>query len=90
MEDKKSVIFWAAKCFGYDSVKDLQYEVIEEILGGRDVFTVLPTGFGKSFCYGCLPWIFDKVCKPAQPTIVCVISPLVAIIKEQVLLQMET
>ena len=33
MEDKKSMIFQAAKCLGYDSVKSLQYEVIEEIHG---------------------------------------------------------
>ena len=31
MEDK---FFRAAKCLGYDGVKDLQYEVIEEIHGG--------------------------------------------------------
>ena len=33
MEDKKSVVFWDDKCFDYDSVEDLQYEVIEEIHG---------------------------------------------------------
>ena len=34
MEDQKSVLFQAAKCLGYNSVKDLQYEVIDEIDGG--------------------------------------------------------
>ena len=33
----------AAKCLGYDSVKDLQYKVIEEILDRREIFIVLPT-----------------------------------------------
>ena len=33
MEDKKSVIFWAANHLGCDSVKDLQYEMTTEIHG---------------------------------------------------------
>lgn len=32
MEDKKSMIIQAAKCLSFDSVKDLRYEVIEEII----------------------------------------------------------
>ena len=27
----------------------------------RDVFPVLPMGYGKSLCYGCLPIVFDKL-----------------------------
>ena len=44
----------AAKQLGYGALKDLQMEIIKVIATGRDVFAVLPTGYGKSLCYGCL------------------------------------
>ncbi|XP_065892414.1 uncharacterized protein [Dysidea avara] len=74
----------AAKHLGYNEVKDLQMKVISEVLSGHDVFAVLPTGYGKSLCYGCLPLAFDEIFKPIKPSIVCVISPLTAIIEDQV------
>jgi len=80
----EGAIFRAAKRIGYDSVKELQLEVIQKVITGNDIFAVLPTGFGKSLCYGCLPFVFDEIYKPEQPTIVCVISPLVGIIEDQV------
>ena len=52
---------------------------------GRDVFVCLPTGYGKSFCYGCLPIVFDhlKLKNGENRSIVVVVTPLVAIMKEQ-------
>ena len=44
----------AAKQLGYE---DLQLEIIKGIATGRDVFAVLPTGYGKSLCYGRLPLV---------------------------------
>ena len=71
-----------AKRLGYkDGLKDLQRQVVG---GGRDVFGVLPTGYGKSLCYGCLPWTFDKIGNSPEPSIVCVVTPLTAIIEDQV------
>ena len=39
---------------GYSSMKPEQVEVAVVLIEGRDVFTILPTGFGKSLCYACL------------------------------------
>ena len=38
-----------------------QLRVTETFVQGRDVFAVLPTGYGKSLCYACLPIVFDKL-----------------------------
>ena len=46
------------------------------------MFVTLPTGYGKSFCFGCLPVVFRQLlCKPA---IVLVVSPLLALMADQV------
>ena len=50
---------------------------------GRDVFAVLPTGYGKSLCYGCLPLVFDRLHDGEERSIVVVVSPLIAIMKDQ-------
>ena len=87
MDDENivSAIDKAARTLGYDVIKELQLKVIKEVIKGKDVFAVLPTGYGKSLCYGCLPLAFDEIYKPQEPSIVCVISPLTAIIEDQVL-----
>lgn len=74
----------AAKQLGYDSLRDLQLEVIKGVVSGQDVFAVLPTGYGKSLCYACLPAVFDSLHQPTKPSIVCVVTPLTAIIQDQV------
>ena len=84
LEFMKHAIDKAGKSVGYNEAKELQWKVIAEVASGHDVFAVLPTGFGKSFCYGCLLLVFDEMISPSQPSIVCVISPLTAIIEDQV------
>ena len=51
----------AVKKLGYEKLKELQLEVITGIVNGHDVFAVMPTGYGKSLCYGCLPRVFDTL-----------------------------
>ena len=71
-----------ASSLGFYNLKDEQLEVMTSFLCGN-VFAVLPTGFGKSLCYACLPGAFDKLRK-SDGSIVIVISPLTALIKDQV------
>ena len=54
------------------------------MLKGLDVLVVLPTGYDKSIVYQSLPWLSVFTGKKQSP-IVLVISPLVALMKNQVL-----
>ncbi len=42
--------------FGYESFRPLQEEIIRDVLAGKDVFAVLPTGGGKSPASSCRRW----------------------------------
>jgi ATP-dependent DNA helicase RecQ len=63
-------------CFGFDDFRPGQEGVIEQILKGKPVLAVMPTGAGKSLCYQVPSQILDG------PTIV--VSPLVALMDNQV------
>ena len=60
-EVAKSVITKCIQKLGYLQLKPEQLKVIMEFVNGRDVFAVLPTGYGKTLCYACLPLIFDEL-----------------------------
>jgi ATP-dependent DNA helicase RecQ len=62
--------------FGFTSFRPLQEEIIRDSLAGKDVFALLPTGGGKSLCFQ-LPAM-------AQPGLTVVVSPLIALMKDQV------
>ena len=81
----ESAIGKAAQNLGYDFVKAEQLKVISSVVRGQDVFAVLPTGFGKSFCFSVLPYVHDQLFPGHEASIVIVITPLTAIMKDQVI-----
>ncbi|HEV8378738.1 MAG TPA: RecQ family ATP-dependent DNA helicase [Tepidisphaeraceae bacterium] len=62
--------------FGLEDFRPAQREVIEEVLGGRDVLCVMPTGAGKSLCY--------QLPAAAGGGLSIVVSPLISLMQDQV------
>lgn len=65
-----------SRWWGFDTLRPLQSEAIAAALAGRDSVVVMPTGGGKSLCYQLPPLVGE--------TTDVVISPLVALMKDQV------
>ena len=64
------------KYWKHDQFRSLQNEIIDSVVSGRDTLAILPTGGGKSICFQVPALMTEGIC--------LVISPLVALMKDQV------
>jgi ATP-dependent DNA helicase RecQ len=62
--------------FGFDELRGQQSKAVEAALNARNSMVIMPTGGGKSLCYQLPAMILEKP--------VLVISPLIALMKDQV------
>src|ERR1700712_3554042 len=62
--------------FGYSEFRAGQREVLEHLMGGKDVLAVFPTGAGKSLTY--------QLAALMMPGTAIIVSPLIALMRDQV------
>lgn len=68
----------------YDDFRPLQAEIIESVAAGRDTLALMPTGGGKSLCFQVSTMAMTDPCDPTMEGLCLVITPLIALMKDQV------
>ena len=73
---KEELLQLLKRHFGYDTFKSDQFNIIKDVLAQKDVLAIMPTGGGKSLCF--------QLSALAMEGTAIVISPLIALMKDQV------
>ncbi len=74
---QSSPLYLLRTVFGYDSFRGQQAAIIDTVCAGEDALVLMPTGAGKSLCF--------QIPALARPGVGVVVSPLIALMQDQVL-----
>ncbi len=77
MTRQENALMLLRSCYGYDSFRGQQWDIIDHTLDGGDSIVLMPTGGGKSLCYQ-IPGLMS------EDGFAIVISPLLALMNDQI------
>ena len=78
----EAAVDFVVKKLGYSNLKTEQLEIVMAVLRGRDVFGIYLRDTGR-LCFVCFPFILEQILE-GEESIVLIVTPIVAIMKDQV------